>query len=349
MKKFLFFASLVIILGVGFHGCKSAEETGGNIHLQQGRFDRAIEQFKEAQEKYPDSYGPLVSLSASYYMKKDYKEAVDYLDKAIEMDKKGAEGKIKSYADLLNTRYLKWQIYYNGAVEYFKDEPEKGINLAKKSLEVEDSTKVSQSCNLLASMMFKSGKIEEGVNFLKKAIELNTKNIEAYMTLGHHYLTKRETQKALENFNKVLKIDSTKIEVYELIGQAHLVDKAFAEAIKSLEKALSILGKNPTILYNLMVAHYEAKDYDKAISYGKEVLELEDAEPKILTNVYNLMGQIYQKKGDHKNAVAVIKEAIDKGANNCDSYSIIAFSSYKLNKMKESEIWSKKYEECVKK
>ncbi len=348
MKKFLFFASLVIILVVGFHGCKSAEETGGNIHLQQARYDRAIEQFKEAKEKYPDSYGPLVSLAASYYMKKDFKEAVDYLDRAIEMDKKGAEGKIKSYEDLLNTKYLKWQIYYNGAVEYFKDEPEKGIDLAKKSLEVEDPMKVSQSYNLLANMMFKLGKIEEAVNFLAKAIEINTKNIEAYMTLGHHYLTVRDTEKALKNFDEVLKIDSAKIEVYELIGQAHLVDKAFEEAIKSLEKALSILGKNPTIIYNLMVANYEAKNYDKAIDYGKEVLELENVEPNILTNVYNLMAQIYQKKGEHKNAVAVIKEAIDKGVNNCDSYSIIAFSSYKLNKMKESEIWSNKYEECVK-
>lgn len=348
MKKFLFFASLVILLGTGFHGCKSAEETGGNIHLAEGRYDRAIEQFKEAQAKYPDTYGPLVSLSASYYMKKEYKIAADYLDEAIKIDKKGAEGKIESYAEMLNTRYLKWQIYYNGAVEYFKDDPEKATTLAKKALEVDDPAKVSQSYNMLASMMFKSGKIEEAVGFLTKAIEADKKNIEAYMTLGHHYLTEKETEKALKCFDEVLKIDSTEIKVYELIGQAHLVEKAFKEAIKALEKAMSIVGKNPTILYNLMVAHYEAKDYDKAISYGKEVLELPNVEPKVLTSVYNLMGQIYQNKADYKNAIAVIKEAIDKGVNNCDSYSVIAFSNYKLKKMKESEIWSKKYEECLK-
>ena len=345
MRKLVIFGFLLILL---LSGCQPDWKEGGDIHLRGSRYDRAIEQYEKGARKNPNSYVPLVSLATAYYMKKDYKQAVDYLDKAIEIDKKGAESEIKSYEGRLNTKYLKWQIYYNGAVEYFKDDPEKGVNLAKKSLEVDDSAKVSQSYNLLASMMFKSGKIEEAVKFLTKAIELNTKNIEAYMTLGHHYLTQRKTQKALENFNKVLKIDSTEIKVYELIGQAHLVEKAYTEAIKSLEKALSILGKNPTIIYNLMVAHYEAKDYDKAISYGKEILELEGAEPNILTNVYNLMGHIYQKKGDHKNAIAVVKEAIDKGVNNCDSYSIIAFSSYKLNKIKESEVWSKKYEECVK-
>ncbi len=348
MKKFLFFASLVTLLGVCFQGCKSAEETGGNIHLQQGRYDRAIEQFKEAQAKYPDSYGPLVSLSASYYMKKEYKIAVDYLEKAIGMDKKGAEGKIQSYEGLLNTKYLKWQIYYNGAVEYSKEDPEKGIELAKKSLEVKDPTKVSQSYNLLASMMFKLGKIEEAVKFLTKAIEINTKNVEAYMTLGHHYLTKRETEKALKYFNEVLKIDSTQIKVYELIGQAHLLEKAFAEAIKSLEKALSITGKNPTILYNLMLAHYEANDYDKAISDGKEVLGLPNVEPKVLTSVYNLMGQVYQEKGDYKAVIALMKEAIEKGVNNCDSYSLIAHAYYKLGDNKTSNNWSKKWEECDK-
>ncbi|MBN1694919.1 tetratricopeptide repeat protein [candidate division WOR-3 bacterium] len=348
MKKFLFFASLVILLGVVFNGCKSAEETGGNIHLQQGRYDRAIEQFKEAEEKYPGSYGPIVSLSVSYYMKKEYKTAVDYLEKAIEMDKKGAEGKIQSYEGLLNTKYLKWQIYYNGAVEYSKDNSAKGVELAKKSLEVDDPAQVSQSYNLLASMMFNSGKIDEAVKFLAKAIEINTKNIEAYMTLGHFYLTQKNTDEALKNFNEILKIDSTQVKVYELIGQAHLLEKAYAEAMKALEKALSITGKNPTILYNLMLAHYEAKEYDKAISYGKEILGLPNVEPKVLISTYNLMGQTYQKKGDYKAVIAVMKEAIEKGVNNCDSYSLIAHAYYKLGDVKTSASWSKKWEECDK-
>ncbi len=348
MKKFLFFASLVILLGVGFHGCKSAEETGGNIHLQQGRYDRAIEQFKEAAAKYPNSSGPLVSLAASYYMKKNYREAVDYLDKAIEMDKKGAEGKIQSYEGLLNTKYLKWQIYYNGAVEYSKDDTKKGIELAKKALEVEDPTKVSQSYNLLANIMLNSGKEEEAKVFLAKAIEADKKNVEAYMSLGHYYLTEKDTDNALKYFNEVLKIDSTKIKVYELIGQAYLLKGEYKGAIKSLEKALAISNKDPKILYNLMLAHYESKNYNEAIKKGKEVLGLENVEPSVLTSVYNLMGQIYQKKEDYKTVIAVVKEAIEKGVYNCDSYSLIAHAYFKLGDVKTSNSWSKKWEECDK-
>ncbi len=345
MRKLVIFVFLSVLL---FSGCQPDWLVGGNIHLQGGRYDRAIAQYEEGVRKNPDSYVPFVSLAAAYYMKKEFKVAVDYLDKAIEMDKKGAEGKIQSYEGLLNTKYLKWQIYYNGAVEYFEDEPQKALDLAKKSLDVEDKKKMSLSYSLLARMMLNSGKKEEARDLCKKAIEEDKNNIEPYLYLGRYYLTERELDEALKCFNEVLSIDSTKVEVYELIGQAYLLKKQHSKAIELLEKALSITGKSPAILYNLMFAHYENEDYNEVMKKGKEVLELENVQVSVLTNVYNLLGQTYETKEDYKNAVAVMKEAIDKGVNNCDSYSIMAHAYYKLGKLQESNSWSKKWEECDK-
>ncbi len=348
MKKFLSFASLVILLVAGFSGCSSAEKTGGNIHLQEGRFDRAIQQYKKALEKYPNNSDLYVGIAVANFMKKNFKEAIINLEKADNMNEKGIEGDVKQYEGLLNTKYLKWQIYYNGAVAYSKEDPEEAIDLAKKTLDVEDPTKVSQSYNLLANIMLNTGKKEEAKSYLVKAIESDKKNVEAYMSLGHYYLREKDTDNALKYFSEVLKIDSSKVEVYELMGQAYLLKKEHSEAIKLLEKALSITGKNPTILYNLMVANYEAGNYDKAINKGKEVLTLENVQVTVLTKVYNLLGQTYESKKDYKNAVTVIKEAIDKGVNDCDSYSLIAHAYYKLGDNKTSGMWSKKLEECEK-
>jgi superkiller protein 3 len=348
MKKFFLFVFLVIFLAVGFNGCSSAEKTGGNIHLQEGRFDRAIEQYRKALEKYPKDSDLYVAIGAAYFMKKNFKEAVKNLEKAESMNPEALDGEVNQYEGLLNTRYLKWQIYYNGAVEYAKENPEKAMELAKKSLDVEDSEKVSQSYNLLANIMLNVGKVKEAQDFLTKAIEADKNNVEAYMTMGHYYLSERKSDEALKYFNEVLKIDSTKIQVYELIGQAHLLKGDQDEAIKSLEKALSISKNDPTILYNLMLANYRAKRYDVAINKGREILGLENVAPSVLTSVYNLMGQIYNDKGDYKNAVVVVKEAIEKGVNNCDSYSVAAFASYKLGNVKESTDWSNKMEECEK-
>ena len=348
MKKFFLFVFLVVFLIAGFNGCSSAEKTGGNIHLQEGRFDRAIEQYRKALEKYPKDSDLYVAIGAAQFMKKNFKEAVSNLEKAESMNPEALDGDVNQYEGLLNTRYLKWQIYYNGAVEYSKENPEKAIELAKKSLDVKDPKKVSQSYNLLANIMLNMGKVEEAEGFLAKAIEADKDNVEAYMTLGHYYLSKREAEKALKNFNEVLKIDSTEIQVYELIGQAHLLEKAYTEAVKSLKKALSLTGMNTTILYNLMIAYYQSKNYDMAINIGKEILGLENLESSMAAKVYNLIGQIYNDRKDYKNAVAIIKEAIEKGVNNCDSYSVAAFASYKLGNVNESTSWSKKMEECEK-
>jgi len=348
MKKFMFFASLVIFILACFYGCQSAEQTGGNIHLKQKRYDRAIEQYKEAAKKYPNNIGTLIALSSAYYMKKDYKESIAYLDKATKIDKEGADGKFKEYEDLLNTKYLKWQIYYNGAVEYFEDDQQKASELAEKSLEVEDKEKVSLSYSLMAKMMLNSKKMEEAKKLYAKAIEADKNNIEPYIFLGHYYLSENKSEDALKYFNEALAMDSTKIEVYELIGQAYLLDKKYDEAIKSLKKAVSVSGKKPTALYNLMLAYYEGKDYDSAIKNGKDILAMEKVEGRVLTKVYNLMGQTYEEKKDYKDAVDIIKEAIDKGVNNCDSYSLLAHAYYKLGKLKESNYWSDKWEDCQK-
>jgi len=348
MKRFFLFVFVMVFLVAGFNGCSSAEKTGGNIHLQEGRFDRAIEQYRKALEEYPEDSDLYVAIGTAEFMKKNFKEAVNSLEKAESMNPEGVEEDVNQYEGLLNTKYLKWQIYYNGAVEYSKEDPEKSIDLAKKSLDVEDPEKISQSYNLLANIMLNVGEEEKAQDFLAKAIEADKDNVEAYMTMGHHYLSKRESDKALKYFNEVLKIDSTRIEVYELVGQAHLLKGDHDEAIKSLEKSLSISKNDPVILYNLMLANYRAKKYDVAISRGKEILELENVAPSVLTGVYNLMGQIYNDKGAYKNAVAVVKEAIEKGVNNCDSYSVAAFASYKLGNVKESTDWSNKMEECEK-
>ncbi len=348
MKKFLFFASLVVFIIVGFHGCKSAEETGGNIHLQEGRYDRAIEQYMKAVEKYPKSPGPVVSIAAANYMKKKFVEAAKYLDKGFKLNEKEAEGKLLSVEKLLNTKYLKWQIYYNGAVKYFDKDVNKAIEYAQKSLDVEDPKKVSLSYVLLAKIMSKEGKTEEAMSYFVKAKEADKDNVETYIYLGHYYLTEKKLDEALENFDEALKIDSKRIEVYELIGQTYLLKKDYDNAVKSLEKAMSIVGKNATILYNLVVANYQSKNYDEAIKRGKEVLALTDVKPSVLTNTYNLMGQLFETKKEYSNAIAVMKESIDKGVNDCNAFSIIAHSYYKLGKVKESSSWSKKWDACTK-
>ncbi|MEO0293092.1 MAG: tetratricopeptide repeat protein [candidate division WOR-3 bacterium] len=345
MNKLLKFFTAAFILGIS---CKGPEITGGNIHLQEGRPDRAIEQYKKSIEKEPNNTTPVVGVSVASYMKKAYKDAVLYLEKAIDMDKEKTEKDLRDYEKLLNTKYLKWQIYYNGAVENYNENPNKGIELAKKSLDVSDPEKVSLSYCLLGRMVLNMGKVDEAEKYYEEAIKVYKNNVEPYIYLGRYYLTTKETEKALKYFNEALKVDSTKVEVYELIGQAYLLKKDYKGAIKSLEGALKVIGEKPTIFYNLMVAHYESENYDEGIKNGKKVIEKGGVDPTVLNNTYNLIGQMYIKKNEYKEAINLMKECIDKGINDCNAYSLMAQAYYKLGQIKESSLWSKKWEECEK-
>jgi len=347
MKNIFLIVVVFLIIGASCNNTHP-DIVGGNIHLRAGRYDRAIERYVKAEKDLPGDVIPIVAKASAYYMKKDYRKAVHYLDEAVKLDKGKTEKRIGEYEDKLNTKYLKWQIYYNGAVEYFEDDQQKASELAEKSLEVEDKEKVSLSYSLMAKMMLNSKKMEEAKKLYAKAIEADKNNIEPYIFLGHYYLSENKSEDALKYFNEALAMDSTKIEVYELIGQAYLLDKKYDEAIKSLKKAVSVSGKKPTALYNLMLAYYEGKDYDSAIKNGKDILAMEKVEGRVLTKVYNLMGQVYKDKKDYKTAIAVMKESIDKGVNDCFAYSIIAFSYNKLGERNESSSWAKKWEQCEK-
>lgn len=345
MKKLVLFAVLFFLMLIG---CQSAEVTGGKIHLQEGRYDRAIEQFEEAAKKNPDDPKPIVSIAIAQYMKKNYRESVKNLTKALELDKEGTEAEIKTYEDKLKTEDLQWQIFYNGSTDYLSTDLEKAKELAKKSLEVETPDKKSLSYNLLAHIMVKEGKLEEAEGYFNKSIEANENNIEPYINLGRIYLTKRQEDEALEYLNSAVDIDSTKVEVYELIGQAYLLKEDYGKAIEALKNALDATGENPEILYNLMVAYYENGDYSKTEELAKKILAFDKVRPFVLTSTYNILGNTYQTEGEYEKAINVMKESINKGVNDCNAYSIIAQSYYKLGETKESSDWSERWEECEK-
>lgn len=60
------------------------------------------------------------------------------------------------------------------------------------------------------------------------------------------------------------------------------------------------------------------------------------------------MGQTYEKKKDYNSAINIIREAMNKGVFNCDSYSVLTLAYYKLGKLEESNKWSDKWEDCRK-
>jgi len=344
MKKLLVFAIIIMII---IAGCKAQEITGGNIHIRNKEYDKAIEQFKIAAEKYPDQAGPYVSLSAAYYDKKDFKSAADELEKAIKINKQKARESIKWYESFLHVDNLEWSIFYNGAVIYRDEDLNRAFELVKLSEETESSEALSYSYNLHGNILSLMDKNEEAMEYFKKSIEANEKNINPYISLGRYYVIQREAKKAIPYLEKAMAIDSSSTEVSIALGQAYIDQEEYGKAIRILEKSADILKNSPGILYNLALSYFQAGNYASAIERVKEVINLDGVEPEIKSRSYNLLGQVYITDEKYNDAINVLDEAIQNNPNNCEAYHLLAIAYLKIDNRQLSSKYADEWDKCL--
>ncbi len=347
MKKLLLGGVVIALI---LSSCKSAEITGGNIYIQNKKYDKAIEQFKLAVQKHPEDPGPYVSLSVPYFLERNYKEAVDALNKAFQLDKKGAEDQVKIYESFLGIKNYKMQVFYNGSITYLGDGNfEKALELVKGAEDIKDPESESLLYNLHGNILIRMNKGEEAPEFYEKAIEVFPENIDPYLSLGKYYTIENKPEKAISYFEKALAIDSTATDVYTWLGQAYLSVEDYTKAIDILEKASVILKDNSKILYNLALSYFKNKNYDAAIENSERVINLEETDPEILSRTYNLLGQIYITKEQYEKAINALQEAIQKNPNDCEAYHLMAYGYYKMGKKNLSSEYANKWNECLEK
>ena len=344
MKKLLVIATAIIII---LTGCKAAEITGGNIHVQNRQYDKAIEQYKEATKKYPDKAKPYVSLSVPYFLKKNYKEAADILFKALQINKEEAKEGIKEYESFLGLEDYDWQVLYNGSITYMNEDPERAIELVEASEDLSVQEHKSYSYNLHGNLMTILGKNEESEKYYKLSIETYEKYLDPYLSLGKYYMLQRNTEEAILYFENALSVDPTETEVYIWLGQAYLDLEEYEKAIDILGRASSKLKGNASILYNLALSYFKREDYETALTTNEEVIAMEEVDTLIQSKAYNLTGQIYVKQEKYNEAVKILEEAVTKNPNNCEGYHVIAIAYQKLNKNKLSNEYADKWLECL--
>lgn len=124
------------------------------------------------------------------------------------------------------------------------------------------------------------GEKEKGLTLLEYAVELKPDLNDGYYFLGHAYEEEKQYEKAIDCFLKYLKIDDDEEIVYRL--------------------------------YEYISGCYlKLEDFDKAIEYQQKSI---DCYPSIFDKQYplNLLGFIYNRKGDHRKAIELYNKAIDE-------------------------------------
>ncbi len=196
----------------------------GDIYRSRGRYAQAIECYLKSIQLNPESANNYSFLADAYLRSGQYQPAIDSYLKSIQLDPGSAE----SYRNLAAvygklTNYTKQIEYLNKALQINPDVSEDHSNLASAYANISDYPKA--------------------ISYYLKAIQLNPYSQDDYSNLANLYYKASDYPKAISYYLKVLQLDPGSADAYLSLGHAYNTNGDKENALKQVIK-LRQLNKN---------------------------------------------------------------------------------------------------------
>ncbi len=321
----------------------------GEEFLQKRKFNDALMQFKAAVESDRDSAAAHWGMARAYENLGQFNETVDELRKVVEFDGNNLEAKAK-----LGNYFLLVQPPMISETEKLRDE----ILKADHSF--------IEGHILSASIMAAQGRPDaEVVNAVQKAIDLDPKRVESYISLERLYMTRDKAAEAEATiqkgiaanpssvigyieygkfltyadrdpeaeaqFNKAVELDPASIFARESIAEFYVTSRQLDLAEQTYKYLVEIQENSPESRLELAEFYSGADRKDEAIAVLKQILA--DA-PEYVRARYRL-GQIYLDRKD----INGVNEQLDAlmRINDDDAQALMLRSRLRIQENKTTE------------
>lgn len=269
----------------------------------------------------------LISVGRIYFYSGVFEKAIEYLEKALDLNPIEFDQHYElGFSYQAGSEYQK-------AIKYFEKAIEINPNHYASHLKLGEIYGLNKS---LAAIYNVEYDYKKAIQLLNKAIEINSTNADPYYFLAqvHHnanenYYAIREAKKALE----ISKEDRT----YSLLGEIYSSQGENIKALEYYEKALNLID-NWFNKYNVVNSLIKLKEYDRSIVLLNESLAKDSVKYTSETDRF-MLGNVYSKKGEHKNAISNYKMALELGPKNFDATFGIASSYFNLKNYDEAIKW----------
>lgn len=274
--------------GVGF-----SKFIAGRILQEQGLYEKAIEQYKEALKLSPDLFDAMKSIMMCYEALNQREKTYIYFDAYIALypDKPYAialkvqlfmfDKNLDKALSVLTDATHKWPkkpVFYEGLATIFmlKKEPEKVILTYKKALE-----NIPNSITLAMQL----GNIYQQSQDYKSALEVYEKLIDKYpefdrgindvvSLLVNYFPTKENIERALGLATRFS--DSEHVNFLDTYGWALFASNRYQDALEVFKKVVSKESKVAVFRYHLAKAHHKMNNSLEAIFELEQALKLSD-------------------------------------------------------------------------
>ena len=216
------------------------------IYENQGRLDKAIEEFAILRKLEPKSMDILRYSARLYQLAKKTDLTIELLQKATAMEPENDE------------------IFHSLALAYMsKNENKKAVESMKKAVSL--NPKKDTYYFELGALMEKSGDFKGAIANMRQAIQINPLHSNAHNFLGYIYaLEGRDLDRALEHLTKALTIQPRNGYFLDSLGWIYFKKGDSEKALTQIQKALIYTDPDPVLYDHLGDILFSLKNYDEA-------------------------------------------------------------------------------------
>ncbi|XP_056011741.1 uncharacterized protein LOC125682590 isoform X3 [Ostrea edulis] len=318
---------------------RHASEIGSNASLgemptQQAvvqsflkNYDKAIEALMAATRVKP--VPPLFMLLGKTQMKaKEFKDAITSFDRALQLYKPWRREPWPVEASechfLIGMCHIELKSYHD-AKDAFTSAVKINPNYAQALYQ-----------RGVAKMKLSSrGLSREGIQDFNRALAINPKIFQAYLSRACYYGMKKNYTKAILNCNEATKLQSRSVRAYLYRGALKYHIKAYDLAIRDLDIAIGIDSTCDLAFFNRAVSYQEKKNYHKSLKDYGIVLLLGD-DDRLKTKVLINRGLLYFSQKDYTNALYDFKMAAKLDPQNYRILHTLGLCYHKMDRLKEA-------------
>ena len=276
----------------------------GLVHASWGNFEKAIDNYQQANSLAPELITPWTSIGHLYLKLNQLNESKKAFLKALEKDPKDSG----SWKGL-------------GVVNLKMGLTGEAIPAFQKTIEISPSDE--EAWNGLAEAYVNLGKTDDAVAIFQKATEFIGHLVNPWMTLGQLLLKSDKKEQAIRAFQKVVELDPKNCEGWAELISLQSSMGASGEVMELCKRAI-LSGNECGELYCYLGNSYvHERNYDEANEAFLKCISL-PTNDKVKAEAWNGLGDIFRRKNDTSKAMEAYQRALEL---NGDSITLMAGSS----------------------
>ena len=174
--------------------------------------------------------------------------------------------------------------------------------------------------NFLGCLCRLRGLYSEGIELLKKAVEIDPLNVNCLVSLGNILGDAGDDNAAIPYFLRAIEIKGDCAVARESLGDSLCKEGRYEESEKMLKSALCINPRSHLSWFNLGVAFFRQEKFSEAIASYRKANELNPDYAEAYIN----LGIVLEKKGEVEESISSYRKAIKVKPDFADAYINLA-------------------------